>query len=99
MNWLLVSIAALTVASWASTALLVRAALPAPRIGALTDRAFLATIISAFGTVSLLIVFNTDAGLAYFPVEVARVLYRLSVIALLAAAVLWMVLYLTDRLR
>lgn len=99
MNWLAVTIGILTIASWASTFLLIKAAVIKPRIGALTDRALIATIISAFGTVSMLLVINTETGAAFFALDVARATFRVSVLALLLVPVLWIVLFLTDRLR
>lgn len=99
MNWLAVSIGFLTVASWTSTFLLVKAALVKPRIGALIDRALIALIISAFGTVSMLLVINTETGWAFFALDVATATFRLSVLGLLLVPTLWIVLYLTDRLR
>lgn len=99
MNWLAVSLGFLTIASWASTFLLVRAALIRPRIGALIDRAIIAAIISAFGTVSMLLVINTETGWAFFALDLATATFRLSVLGLLLVPVLWIVLYVTDRLR
>lgn len=99
MNWLVVLIGSLALASWLSTILLVRAALVKPRIGALTDRAIIATIISAFGTVSMLLVVNTETGAGFLALDVARATFRLSLLALLLVPVVWLVLFLTDKLR
>lgn len=99
MTYLSLAIAFLVLASWGSTFLLVRAALVKPRIGALTDRAVIATIISIFGTVALILTVNTDTGAVVFALDAARVTFRLSVVALLVVPVLWLLLFLTDRLR
>jgi hypothetical protein len=99
VNYLTIAIGCLVVASWLSSGLLVRHALVRPRIGALTDRAIIAVIISIFGTVSVLLTLNTDTGWAFFAVDVARATFRLSVLALLFVPVMWLALYLTDRLR
>ena len=98
MNWLSVALIALTIASWASTFLLVRAARQPPRIGALVERAIIAVVLSAFGTVCVVIVFNTDAGWEWFTNDAARALFRLSLFAFLLIPVVWLGLYLTNRL-
>lgn len=99
MNWLAVLLGFLTLASWVSTVLLIKAAIITPRIGALSDRAIIASIISAFGSVSMLLVLNTETGGAFFALDVARAISRLSLLALLLVPVLWLVLFITDRLR
>jgi len=98
LNWLSVALIALTITSWASTFLLVRAARQPPRIGALVERAIIAVVLSAFGTVCVVIVFNTDAGWEWFTNDAARALFRLSLFAFLLIPCVWLGLYLTDRL-
>jgi cytochrome c oxidase assembly factor CtaG len=88
----------LTGCAWLSFLVLGRAALRRPRIGALTERAFIAFVIAALGTVSCLIVMNTDNGHAFFPVEVASLLFRLAIIAVLAVPTLWLALWTTGQL-
>jgi hypothetical protein len=88
----------LTGAAWLSFLVLGRAATRRPRIGALTERAFIALVVASLGTVSCLIVLNTDNGHAFFTTEVASLLFRLAIIAVLAVPALWLVLWLTGRL-
>jgi hypothetical protein len=89
---------ALTAVSWVSFAVLGRAAWVKPRIGALTERAFIAVIIAMLGTVSCLIVWNTDHGYLLFPREIASLLFRLSVLAVLTVPAIWLALWLAGRL-
>lgn len=98
MTWLGFALAAFAIASWCSTALLVRAAIQSPRIGALTERAAIAVILSVFGSVCVILVLNTDSGQALFPLEVARIVFRVCLLALLFIPVYWLGLYLTNRL-
>jgi len=88
----------LTGGAWLSFVVLGRAAMRKPRIGALTERAFIAFVIAALGSVSCAIVLNTDSGHAYFPTEVASLLFRLAIIAVLAVPTLWLVLWMTGQL-
>jgi hypothetical protein len=57
-----IALVLLTLASWFSTALLVRAAWHRPRIGALTERAVIAVILALFGTACVVLVLNTESG-------------------------------------
>ncbi len=98
MNWLTVALFALVVASWASTVLLFRAALLRPRIGALTERAVIALIISAFGTVCAFLVMNTETGGSLLALDAARVVFRLLLLGFLLVPVYWLWLYATNRL-
>ena len=98
MNWLVVALLALTVASWASTFLLVRAAWQKPRIGALTERAVISVILSTFGTVSVFLVLNSDTGASFLAADLARNIFRLCLFAFLLVPVLWLGLYLRNGL-
>jgi hypothetical protein len=98
VNWLVVALGALTIASWASTFLLVRAAWQRPRIGALTERAVISVILSAFGTVCVFLVINTDSGATFLTLDVARAVFRLCLLAFLLVPVLWLGLYLRNGL-
>lgn len=91
MNWLAVALVALTVASWASTFLLIRAARERPRIGALNERAYIAVAMSAFGTVCVWLALNTES-------DIARVVFRLCLVAFLLFPVYWLFLYFTHGL-
>lgn len=88
----------LTAAAWVSCALLTRAALRKPRIGALTERAFIALVIAILGTVSCLIALNTDSGRPLFDANTASLVFRLAIIAVLGVPTLWLYLLFTDRL-
>lgn len=80
------------------SAILIVAALQKPRIGALTERAVLGVLLALFAIVAAISALNTDANAALFPVEVARVLVRILIIALEVVPVAWVYLYLTGRL-
>jgi hypothetical protein len=88
----------LALASWVSTALLLRAAWKRPRIGALTERATIAVVLAIFGSVCVVLVLNTDSGHALIPVEAALILFRICLLILLLIPTYWLVLYLTNRL-
>lgn len=89
---------ALTILSWVSFAVLGRAALQRPRIGALSERTLIAAIIAMLGTVACLIVANTDAGRPLFDAATSSLLFRLSILAVLAVPAAWLGLWLTGRL-
>lgn len=93
-----IAVAILTVVAWLSAYVLVRAAMPRPRIGALTERAAIAVLIAVFGTVSTFLVFNTESGRAILPSEAARVLFRLCLLFLLGVPAYWTWLYRSGRL-
>jgi hypothetical protein len=50
------------VVAWVATALLVTRAVQRPRIGALTERAALSVLLSLFGTLCVVLVYNTESG-------------------------------------
>lgn len=81
-----------------SAAILVRAALQRPWIGALIERAGIGAIIAAFGVTSALLVLNTETGRQLIDMEAARVLFRVSLLALLAVPTFWDYLYYSGRL-
>ena len=89
---------ALTIAAWCSLVVLTHAALQKPRIGALSERAFIAFIIAVLGTVACTLAINTDAGRPWFGAEAASMLFRLSIIAVLAVPSIWLALWVTGRL-
>jgi hypothetical protein len=95
LTWLLV---VLTLSSWASFVVLGHAALEPPRIGALSERAFIAFIIAVLGSVSCVIVANTDAGQPWFDTQVASLLFRLTILAVLAVPTVWLILWYSGRL-
>lgn len=96
MTWLTLALAFLAIASWMSTFLLVRAALIHPRIGALSERAVLQVLLTAFGTLCAVLLWNRDAN--FLPVEVGRALFTGVSIALLCASPLWLLLFISNRL-
>lgn len=98
MNALSLALALLAFSSAISAALLVRAARKRPRIGALTERAFLAVKDALFGIVCVVLVWNTDTSQALLPLEVARILFRGLLFLNLLIPPIWLVLYLTNRL-
>lgn len=98
MNGLVIALTCFAIASWGSTFLLARAAYRHPRIGALTERAIIAFVLSVFGSAAVLIVWNTESGLAFFPIEIARTISRFDLFVLLLIPIAWLVLYATNRL-
>lgn len=98
MNLLSVSLGFLAIASWLSTILLVNAAMQRPRIGALTERAVIAVVLSALGTVAVVLRINGDTGYALFPIDAARIIFGITVLGLLLTPCLWLLLYLSNRL-
>lgn len=95
---LAVLIWALVPFAWVSTSVLVYAARQRPRIGALTERSVIALIIAAFLTSIALIVLNTQSGYAFLSPDLARSVFRVTVLLLGAVPFVWVVLWLTGRL-
>jgi hypothetical protein len=97
-TWLTVLLTLVAIAAWVATAVLVRAAFQRPRIGALTERAVVAFFQSAFGTVCVILVLNTDTNGSILAIEAARILFRVLLLGLLLTPVWWLYLYLSNRL-
>lgn len=95
---LAVLIWALVPFAWVSTAVLVYAARQRPRIGALTERSVIALIIAAFLTSIALIVLNTESGYVILSAELARSVFRVTVLLLGTVPFAWCLLWLTGRL-
>jgi len=89
-----VAVVLLTIVSWISTAILVRHALHKPRVGALTERAILAVIISITGTLSIVVLVVATGEMS----EPARNVLRLAMLALLGVPSYWTYLYYSGRL-
>lgn len=88
----------LTGIAWLQTLLLGWAGFGGERIGALDERTFVGFVIAMLGTVSCLIVYNTDHGRSLFPSEVASLLFRLSILAVLSIPAIWVALALWRKL-
>lgn len=88
----------LTAGAITSFLVLTNAARRKPRIGALTERAFIAFLIAVLGTVSCAIVINTDAGHPLFDAVTASLVFRIAIIAVLAVPSVWLVLWYAGRL-
>ena len=85
--------------SWLSTAGLVYAAVKAdPPIGALTERAVVAFLISTFLTLYVLVAINTHLGFAVIPFEGVVRLLRVAVLSLALVGPAWLVLWWRGRL-
>lgn len=84
--------------AWTSTVVLIWAARRKPRIGALTERAAIAFVIAVFLTAIAIIVWNTESDRILFPTEVARVVFRITVLGLGLIPVAWVILWWTGRL-
>jgi len=89
---------ALVPVTWLSTGILTVFALQRPRIGALTERAAIAVMISLLISASALLVLNTSLGLALFPPETARIIFRVSLLGIGLVPAAWLVLFFTNRL-
>ena len=88
----------LTVGAWSSFFVLGRAALRPPRIGALTERAFIALVIAVLGTVSSALRYNTDSGFTIVPQPVAALIFACTMLVVLAIPTVWLALWLLGRL-
>ncbi len=84
--------------SWLSTFILWRAARPRPRIGALTERAVIAFAIAIMVTAGGLLTLNRTADYPFFGVEVARVIFSLSVVTIGMVPVSWTLMWFFGRL-
>ena len=92
-------IIALTIVAVMSAAILVRAAILRPHVGALTERAILAVVLAVFGVIYSTIALTTEFGWALFSQADGRAAVRMGVVALLSIPGFWTFLYLTGRLR
>lgn len=81
-----------------SAAILIRAARKRPRIGALTERAVIAGVITIMVVSGVSITINRVSGYNLFPIEVARAMFLASLVMLEFVPVGWCVLLLTRRL-
>lgn len=88
----------LTAGAWVSTVVLAYFALTGPRIGALTERAFVGLTIAVLGSVASVLALNTDLGYLWFTDVVRSLVFRLSILAVLAVPCVWLVLWLAGRL-
>ena len=88
----------LTIIAWLSIIILIRPTLTRPRIGALSERTFVAFAIAFLGTVASAIVYNTDHDRTLFDAQTAALLFRLAIVGILLIPAMWIVLYVTDKL-
>ena len=95
LTWLLFGLTGL---AWFSFLVLGHAAIQPPRIGALTERTTIALIIALLGTVSCVIVLNTDHGRPWFSTETSSLLFRFAILAVLAVPSAWLILWFSGRL-
>lgn len=93
-----VAVVALAAIAVISAFLLVRAALERPYIGALVERAVIAVVIAAFGVVSAFLILNSETGRMLVPAQIASIIFRLTLLVLLAVPSYWTWLYWTGRL-
>ena len=99
------SAAALTPVVWvlttfavASFLVLANAAHRRPRIGALTERAFIAGVLAFLGIVASILRHNTDTGFSIMPQPIAALLFAVTMLVVLAIPTAWLVLWLLGRL-
>ena len=88
----------LTIIAWLSIIILIRPTLTKPRIGALSERTFVAFSIAFLGTVASVIVYNTDHQRILFDQQTAALLFRLAIVGILLIPAMWLVLFFTDKL-
>jgi hypothetical protein len=81
-----------------STFLLVSEARKPPRIGALSERAVIAVVITNMIVSGTFLTINRVTGYALIPLDVARVLFLASLILLEFVPVVWLTLLYTHRL-
>lgn len=93
-----VAVVLMTALAVISAAILLRAALNRPFIGALLERAGIGGIIAAFGVTSTVLILNTETGWTLIDRETASILFRVSLLALLAIPTFWDYLYYSGRL-
>lgn len=85
--------------SWLSAiGLSVAAYTATPRVGALTERAVIAVLISAFLTLYALVAANTEGGFVLFPFEESVRFLRVGVLLLAGIGPVWLVLWATGNL-
>ena len=84
--------------SWVSAAILYHAARSGPQLGALTERTLIAAVIGVMVTSAGGLTLNRITGYSLFPIDFARIIFSLSVIALASVPVAWVVLWYQGRL-
>jgi hypothetical protein len=89
----LVIIVLLPVLDWIATAVLVMLANRTPHIGALTERAFAAGVVSVTTTIYAIVAINSETGWALWDVDGGRVIIRILFIAIGAAPIAFLALY------
>jgi hypothetical protein len=91
-------LALLAIAAWIATGILVTRAIRRPRIGALTERAFLSVLLALFGSVCVVLLYNRETGYSIIPIDVARGAFSGLLFLLLLVSPAWLLLLATDRL-
>lgn len=89
---------ALVPVTWLSTGILAVFAVQRPRIGALTERAVIALMISLLITSGAVLALNTVLGRALFDADMARIVFRVSLLGIGLVPAAWLVLFVTNRL-
>ncbi len=84
--------------SWISAFILYRAARSGPQLGALTERTIIACVIGIMVTSAGGLTLNRITGYSAFPIDIARIIFSLSVIALASVPLGWVVLWYQGRL-
>jgi hypothetical protein len=84
--------------SWVSAVVLAHAAYQRPRIGALTERAVVAVAIAVMVTAGGLLTVNRTSDHSLFPVDIARIVFSLAVIAVGSVPLAWTYLWFRGRL-
>ena len=93
---LLAALILLPFINWPVAIILLRLAWVRPRIKALTERAWYATIIAACTTIYVLIAVNTNLGNALFSLEAGRLTVRLMFLGIGLYPLWWLWSYLTG---
>jgi hypothetical protein len=84
--------------SWLSAFILFRAARSGPQVGALTERTIVACVVGIMVTSAGGLTLNRVTGYTLLPLDAARIVFSLSVIALASVPVAWVVLWYEGRL-
>ena len=85
--------------AWVCAIILAVAASRRPRVGALVERAIIATGLAIFGTIYGIVAIHTDLNLGILDSEAAKTIIRIGVVVLVGALPsLWVYLWATGRL-
>lgn len=88
----------LTVGAWGSFIVLSWAAFSGTRVGSLTERTFIAFVLAMLGTVGSVLRYNTDSGFSLMPIQVATLVFAVTILIVLLIPTAWLVMWFFGRL-